>query len=193
MSAEACRNQASKFSLQAPHWPMRYDFGAADIRIGQTKSVHISWNPGRNFENQMGYLLEANELQPGLVPSHCYLPSTQKVTVCSKKLISLDIFLKPKRTSPSFFSSSWTGGNRHRCRWGSSESECRSGRWRATELVREIQISRTREIAATMIRCGCRQQNFVWRHCTLTAKGQRVHRSPWCDLCHRVVFCGIGY
>ena len=81
MSAEACRNQASKFSLQAPHWPMRYDFGAADIRIGQTKSVHISWNPGRNFENQMGYLSEANELQPGLVPSHCYLPATQKVTV----------------------------------------------------------------------------------------------------------------
>ena len=29
----------------------------------------------------MGYLSEANELQPGLVPSHCYLPSTQKVTV----------------------------------------------------------------------------------------------------------------
>ena len=81
MSAEACRNQASKFSLQAPHWPMRYDFGAADIRIGETKSVHISWNPGRNFENQMGYLSEANELQPGLVPSHCYLPATQKVTV----------------------------------------------------------------------------------------------------------------
>ena len=68
MSAEACRNQASKFSLQAPHWLTRYDFGAAGIRIGQTKSVHISWNPGRNFENQMGYLLEANGLQPGLVP-----------------------------------------------------------------------------------------------------------------------------
>ena len=29
----------------------------------------------------MGCLLEANELQPGLVPSHCYLPSIQKVTV----------------------------------------------------------------------------------------------------------------
>ena len=29
----------------------------------------------------MGYLSEANELQPGLVPSHCYLPATQKVTV----------------------------------------------------------------------------------------------------------------
>ena len=29
----------------------------------------------------MGCVLEANELQPGLVPSHCYLPSTQKVTV----------------------------------------------------------------------------------------------------------------
>ena len=30
----------------------------------------------------MGCVLEANELQPGLVPSHCYLPSIQKVTVC---------------------------------------------------------------------------------------------------------------
>ena len=81
MSSEACRNQASRFSLQAPHWPTRYDFGAGDIRIGQTKSTCISWNPGRNFENQMGCLSEANELQPGLVPSHCYLPATQKVTV----------------------------------------------------------------------------------------------------------------
>ena len=29
----------------------------------------------------MGCVLEANELKPGLVPSHCYLPTTQKVTV----------------------------------------------------------------------------------------------------------------
>ena len=29
----------------------------------------------------MGCILEANELKPGFVPSHCYLPSTQKVTV----------------------------------------------------------------------------------------------------------------
>ena len=54
MSAEACRNQASRFSLQASHWPMRYDFGEGDIRIGPTKSAYISRNPGRIFENQVG-------------------------------------------------------------------------------------------------------------------------------------------
>ena len=70
MSAQACRNQASRFSLQASHWPMRYDFGEGDIRIGPTKSAYISRNPGRIFENQFGCFNEANKLQPGMFGSH---------------------------------------------------------------------------------------------------------------------------
>ena len=84
ISAEACRNQAIRLPFPAPHWPTRYDLGEGDIRIGQTKSVYISWNPGRIFKNLMGCLSEENELQPGLVPSHCFLPSTQNVTVRGK-------------------------------------------------------------------------------------------------------------
>ena len=89
MSVEACRYQASRFYLQTPHLPTRYEFRAADIRIGQTKSVCISWNPGGKFEIQVGCLLEANELKPGLAPSHCYLLSTQKVTVLMLNLFAL--------------------------------------------------------------------------------------------------------
>ena len=83
MSAEACRKQAGRFSLQAPHWPTRYDFVVGDERIGQKKGAYILWNPGRILEIQMGCLLEANELQCGLVPSHWYLSATQKVIVRS--------------------------------------------------------------------------------------------------------------
>ena len=81
LSAEACRIPASRFSLQAPHLPARYNLWEGDIGIGQNKSAYISWNPGEFFENQTGCILEAHELQPGLVPSHCFLPSTQNVTV----------------------------------------------------------------------------------------------------------------
>ena len=42
MSAEACRNQASRFSFQAYYLPTRYDFEEGDITIGQTKRANIS-------------------------------------------------------------------------------------------------------------------------------------------------------
>ena len=62
MSAEACRNQACRSSLPLPHWPTRFEFREGDIRIGQTKSAYISWNPGRIFEIQKGCLSEGSLL-----------------------------------------------------------------------------------------------------------------------------------